>query len=179
MPSDVVRGQLRCTTLKQMCAVVEAVQSESTAGDVRVNRVKNKFIDNPKGWADLTFSLFFESCPVVVAELQVVHAKMMLVREEMNAHDGYEAGRFAAELRNKRPDKKTTAALPYRCGTESAEEDEVSVLRRELGEKDRELGEKDRELVLLRRELAVVKEHLGVVIPISLALCRRRTFSHG
>eukprot|EP00931_Biecheleriopsis_adriatica_P023355 TRINITY_DN14767_c0_g1_i1.p1 TRINITY_DN14767_c0_g1~~TRINITY_DN14767_c0_g1_i1.p1 ORF type:complete len:892 (+),score=137.27 TRINITY_DN14767_c0_g1_i1:324-2999(+) len=60
----------------------------------------------------------------VVAEVQIVHDNLMLVREQMGAHDSYDESRFAAELRRswefqKASDRSQAAAS---SGSESAQQ---------------------------------------------------------
>ena len=50
----------------------------------------------------------------IVAELQVVHKKLMLVREDMGAHTAYERKRFLAELLFLLH-QTSTPVLPWDC----------------------------------------------------------------
>lgn len=97
VPWDIVRGQIICTTMSQ---VVEALQLLAMEGSILIIQVNNRFEEPAAGWADVGMYLFFDSpdCDGVVAEIQIVHEKLMLVREQMGAHDSYDKSRCASEL---------------------------------------------------------------------------------
>merc|ERR1711985_113690 len=71
--------------------------AEETIWIIRTN---DRFANPAAGWADIGMYLFFDSpdCDGVVAEIQIVHQKLMLVREQMGAHDSYDTSRCASEL---------------------------------------------------------------------------------
>lgn len=102
IPWDVVRGQLRCSSMKQMSRIAQALMDIQSESSMRIVRVKNKFADDSKknSWADLTFNVFFDEPAVCgcVTELQIVHERLIDIRERWNAHDAYEKDRFPAEL---------------------------------------------------------------------------------
>merc|ERR1719428_1003653 len=67
---------------------------------VRVHHINDRFARPIGGWCDVSlyFSIDDPACCQVVCEVQLVHYKMMKVREEFGAHDAYNDGRFCAEL---------------------------------------------------------------------------------
>lgn len=82
-----------------------------------MNQVVNNRFASPKvGWADVAIYFAFThadvACEGVVCELQIVHKSLLLVREEMGAHDKYDENRFAAELLMNLKQKES-AALPW------------------------------------------------------------------
>ena len=65
----------------------------------RIIRCKNRYLTPRNGWGDCTFYFQADERGMsAVAELQIVHNKLMLVREDMQAHDTYERHRFLAEI---------------------------------------------------------------------------------
>merc|ERR1712060_490474 len=108
---DVVRAQLVCDSIGQL---LSALSGLAALPRLQVVAVNNRFSRPSNGWADISVYLVHEdsSCRGVVAEVQLVHRKLMLVREEMGAHDIYDHSRFAAELL-KIITAKETDALPW------------------------------------------------------------------
>jgi hypothetical protein len=95
VPWDILRGQLVCETMGQVIQVLKLMAANE---DVRFLGVNDRFARPAKGWADVGLYVVFVGCDTVVCEVQVVHRKMMLVREQMGAHDSYDNSRLAAEL---------------------------------------------------------------------------------
>merc|ERR1719265_1600694 len=97
VPWDVLRAQALCETMEQILKVLEVIKGFPS---IKVIRVNDRFSSPKNGWADVAVYISFmdSDCHCAVAELQIVHNKMMLVRENMKAHTVYADGRFAAEL---------------------------------------------------------------------------------
>ena len=81
--------------------------------------MNDRFTETKAGWADISLYIQFDVPEYrhAVAEVQIVHDSLMLVREEMGAHDSYEKERFAAELCKSRGGTQTVS--PARCTTSS------------------------------------------------------------
>merc|ERR1712194_174304 len=97
MPCDVVRGQIICKSMEDMCCAIETVRAQPS---MQIVRMKNKFKDKPSGWADVTLNVTFDGVSDLAAEIQLVHADMMVVRENLKEHNrGYAKVRFVNEVR--------------------------------------------------------------------------------
>lgn len=112
-PWDCCRGQVVAGTKRQLR---QAWQCIARNPHVRVHGVNNRFKNpTPNGWRDVSLYISFHgdgiSCSDVVCEIQFVHKNLLLVREDMHAHDAYDGARFAAEVR-KRVTGRKIAALP-------------------------------------------------------------------
>jgi hypothetical protein len=97
VPWDLVRAQFVCGSMRQVCAVLEALCRDSAIAVVQVN---DRF-GNPKGgWADCSLYLHFPNAHFkdIIAEVQICHDKLLMVRKDMGAHDAYDEARFLAEL---------------------------------------------------------------------------------
>jgi len=100
-PWDNVRAQVECEGIEQ---ITEALKVITDDPDVLMHGLNDRFEDPPEGgWRDLSLYISFrdEKCQAVVAEIQLVHKKLMTVREEWQAHHAYDEGRFPDELRKK------------------------------------------------------------------------------
>lgn len=111
VPWDVVRAQVICETMDQVLQVLKVIKTFPSIKFVRIN---DRFTSPKNGWADVAVYVSFDDvdCHSVVAEIQIVHNKMMLVRENMKAHNVYHGGRFAAELL-RLWEKEDSAAAPW------------------------------------------------------------------
>lgn len=97
VPWDIIRGQLVCKTMGEIEKVLTLMAAHK---DTRFLGVNNRFARPARGWADVGIYLIFdiEDCDTAVCEVQIVHENMMLVREQMGAHDSYDNSRLAAEI---------------------------------------------------------------------------------
>lgn len=97
VPWDVVRAQVEVGSMAQLSAALEALGARR---DIRLHAVNDRFSRPAAGWSDVAVYFSFDDAEVgsVVAELQLVHAKLMLIRRNLGAHDMYDSVRFAAEL---------------------------------------------------------------------------------
>ena len=95
--TDVVRGHL---IYDDMNAMAEALQQLVDSDEFVIGRCKDRFSKPTKGgWADCALNIYMKSdrnrhkC-----EIQIVHRKLMKVREDLHEHDEYAAFRSAAEV---------------------------------------------------------------------------------
>jgi hypothetical protein len=92
-----VRGALSSNSVEQLAIALQYIVNDET---VQVVRVKNRLCTpTSSGWADCLVNFVFrEDSDRHVCEIQLVHAKLMLVRKQMGAHASYATFRSAAEL---------------------------------------------------------------------------------
>lgn len=108
---DVVRAHVEVERMTQITASLATITANPS---VQIIGVKDRFTNPRNGWADCSVYVRFPETThsEVVAEIQLVHSKLMLVRENMGAHDAYSECRFFAEiLRN--ATGVTTVTLPW------------------------------------------------------------------
>jgi hypothetical protein len=106
VPWDLVRGQIKCTSCSAIIIVLKLMQ-ECTFGDMNENRIailgcNDRFLNPAAGWRDVSMYFVFPEISPCVCELQIVHEKLVVAREQLGAHDSYEDVRFARELLRKR-----------------------------------------------------------------------------
>eukprot|EP00931_Biecheleriopsis_adriatica_P101105 TRINITY_DN76317_c0_g1_i1.p1 TRINITY_DN76317_c0_g1~~TRINITY_DN76317_c0_g1_i1.p1 ORF type:complete len:769 (-),score=151.69 TRINITY_DN76317_c0_g1_i1:235-2541(-) len=97
LPWDIVRCQLEFSTVAQM---IDAANMVIDMEGVRIIEVNDKFSNPKNGWSDISIYIQFDDSFVrdAVAEIQLVHQKLMIARVQLHAHDSYDQTRFAAEL---------------------------------------------------------------------------------
>lgn len=120
VPWDIIRALIICDSMDQIVEVISAITSYK---GVRIVTINNRFSNPKSGWADVSAYLTFDNplCRSAVAEIQIAHRKLMIVREQMGAHDVYDDGRFAGELLRCKGHGES-AALPWcLAGTSPAE----------------------------------------------------------
>ena len=92
---------LSITLLNGHSAVLGSRYNAAAAGlavRLQIRRVKNRFAaPTCGGWADCLVSISIGNCKHV-AEIQLVHARLMLVRKNMGAHHVYSNFRTAYEV---------------------------------------------------------------------------------
>eukprot|EP00746_Dinoflagellata_sp_MGD_P015193 gnl/MRDRNA2_/MRDRNA2_133654_c0_seq1.p1 gnl/MRDRNA2_/MRDRNA2_133654_c0~~gnl/MRDRNA2_/MRDRNA2_133654_c0_seq1.p1 ORF type:complete len:765 (-),score=118.84 gnl/MRDRNA2_/MRDRNA2_133654_c0_seq1:336-2564(-) len=105
IPWDVVRAMLVVSDLDKACKVLGFFEALATANKIHILCVNNRFETSIKtgGWSDISFCIAFPEsdypeCKGLIAEVQIVHRHLLLVREKMGAHDAYQKARLAAEL---------------------------------------------------------------------------------
>eukprot|EP00746_Dinoflagellata_sp_MGD_P024357 gnl/MRDRNA2_/MRDRNA2_15716_c0_seq1.p1 gnl/MRDRNA2_/MRDRNA2_15716_c0~~gnl/MRDRNA2_/MRDRNA2_15716_c0_seq1.p1 ORF type:complete len:429 (+),score=78.10 gnl/MRDRNA2_/MRDRNA2_15716_c0_seq1:2-1288(+) len=118
VPWDICRAQIECEHMEQLTKALVIITQDPM---VKMLGINDRF-KNPKGgWCDI--SLYFciddPECSQVVAEVQLVHYKLMKVREEFGAHDAYNGERFQAEFALLKGclGKRTNAGLPWSLRT--------------------------------------------------------------
>eukprot|EP00746_Dinoflagellata_sp_MGD_P124025 gnl/MRDRNA2_/MRDRNA2_58633_c0_seq1.p1 gnl/MRDRNA2_/MRDRNA2_58633_c0~~gnl/MRDRNA2_/MRDRNA2_58633_c0_seq1.p1 ORF type:complete len:813 (+),score=185.03 gnl/MRDRNA2_/MRDRNA2_58633_c0_seq1:44-2440(+) len=97
LPWDVVRAHVECETMEGILQVLNALVE---AKDIIILEVNDKFSSPKNGWADCSV-YFMSSDPrykACVGEIQIVHHKLMVLREQLGAHDAYDESRFLSEL---------------------------------------------------------------------------------
>eukprot|EP00746_Dinoflagellata_sp_MGD_P141392 gnl/MRDRNA2_/MRDRNA2_74507_c0_seq1.p1 gnl/MRDRNA2_/MRDRNA2_74507_c0~~gnl/MRDRNA2_/MRDRNA2_74507_c0_seq1.p1 ORF type:complete len:1343 (-),score=220.56 gnl/MRDRNA2_/MRDRNA2_74507_c0_seq1:5-4033(-) len=111
VPWDIIRGQLICTSMDELNKVLSLLAAHK---HVKFLGVNNRFAKPAKGWADVGIYMIFDikDYDCVVCEVQVVHENMMLVREQMGAHDSYDNSRLAQELLNIRKHQVSPTKIP-------------------------------------------------------------------
>lgn len=98
MKWDVVRAQVICTTMTQIVQVMSIVAKTSEA---TILHVVDRFSAPQHGWADVCLYVSFRDpqCDQVVGEIQIVHEKLLAIRDTHESHrQTYAENRFAAEL---------------------------------------------------------------------------------
>jgi len=87
--------------MEQIVQVLELLALEK---HLKVICINDRFSHPARGWADVAIYMFYDigGKDGVVCELQITHKKMMLIREQMGAHDSYDESRLASELRRSR-----------------------------------------------------------------------------
>merc|ERR1712185_418818 len=97
-----------------MSQITHAMRELARDPDVVIVCLNDRFSHPKNGWADVSMYIAFSDplCGQAIGEVQLVHRKLMLVREEMGAHEAYSSDRFAAELL-KISAGTSTAALPW------------------------------------------------------------------
>merc|ERR1712100_786713 len=91
----------RCSMIAEDCeaivAVLEIIKIMSDDGLLTIARCKDRFTSpNWSGWADIMLNIQLPTG--AVAEIQIVHRKLQLMREKMDGHDDYAAARAAVEI---------------------------------------------------------------------------------
>lgn len=112
--------------MKQIVSVLNAL---SSAPHVKFCQVNDRFSSPRKGWADCAVYLFFDSpgLDTLVCEVQIVHDALMLIREDLGAHNSYVETRFYAELLGARGGANTrrlSIAVPWSMPIPAAEDEE-------------------------------------------------------
>ena len=108
---DVLRGSLKCKDFTMLLAAFELLEAlDAEFGDlsqargltqrIRLLRIKDRFsTPTSGGWADVLVNFVFEDDATKhVAELQLQHESMLLVRKEGGGHQDYNEFRSAFEL---------------------------------------------------------------------------------
>jgi len=97
VPWDIVRAQVECEEMAELSKALNLITQNPM---IRVHAINDRFARPKGGWCDVSlyFSIDDPTCCQVVAEVQLVHYKMMKVREEFGAHDAYNDDRFANEV---------------------------------------------------------------------------------
>jgi tetratricopeptide (TPR) repeat protein len=96
---DLVRGMLVFQTMEGVAAALEALENSKELGWTVV-RIKNR-MRKPTGggWADVLLNLTKnDDNHKFICELQLVHKKMLVTREELGGHDAYDDFRTAGEF---------------------------------------------------------------------------------
>lgn len=99
--ADCAREALTFPNMTAMAYGLELLLEAERNEEIRIVRCKNRWRQpTGGGWADLLINFIFPDGPAAghVAELQVVHAKLMVVRTKMGAHHEYAVFRAANEL---------------------------------------------------------------------------------
>lgn len=96
---DVARGGVVCKDMASMKTALEFIESSET---VDLIRIKVRFADHEAtagGWRDILLNFVFkDDWAKHVCELQLVHANLLEVRQNMGAHHDYGIFRSALEI---------------------------------------------------------------------------------
>ena len=96
---DLVRGMLVFQTVEGVAAALELLENSKELGWTVV-RIKNRMREpTGGGWADVLLNLKAnDDANHFICELQLVHKKMLVTREELGGHDAYDDFRTAGEF---------------------------------------------------------------------------------
>jgi len=96
---DLVRGMLVFQTVEGIAAALELLANAKDRGWTVV-RIKNRMKEpTDGGWADVLLNLKAnDDANHFICELQLVHKKMLVTREELGGHDAYNEFRTASEF---------------------------------------------------------------------------------
>lgn len=95
---DAARAMLSYELMADMSEGLSRIQADAEGGRIRVLRVKERFSEpTPSGWSDVLINICFTD-NFFPCEIQLVHAKMMLVRHDLGGHESYAQYRVAAEI---------------------------------------------------------------------------------
>ena len=96
---DLVRGMLVFQTVEGVAAALELLADPKDRGWTVV-RIKNRMREpTGGGWADVLLNLKAnDDANHFICELQLVHKKMLVTREELGGHDAYNEFRTASEF---------------------------------------------------------------------------------
>jgi len=98
VPWDIVRAQVECEEMQPLSRALALITQNPM---VRIHAINDRFARPKAGWCDVSLYFSFDDpeCGQVCAEVQLVHYKMMKVREEFGAHDAYNDDRFPMEVK--------------------------------------------------------------------------------
>ncbi|CAE8599217.1 unnamed protein product [Polarella glacialis] len=104
-PWDLLRGKLVCSSMQQICAALQALQTEF-ASEVRIIQVNDRFeTPTSSGWSDV--AIYFEptklrsSSPTSshwIAELLLVHESFDIIGSRLGGHLSYSEKRLFSEI---------------------------------------------------------------------------------
>lgn len=96
---DVVRCQIVCASVAEMAKTLQLIVDDAK-GRISVNACKDRFSKPTKGgWADCMLKVSMASDPHNhQCEVQIVHEKLIAVRNPMREHDEYAQFRSAKEI---------------------------------------------------------------------------------
>eukprot|EP00746_Dinoflagellata_sp_MGD_P166915 gnl/MRDRNA2_/MRDRNA2_97146_c0_seq1.p1 gnl/MRDRNA2_/MRDRNA2_97146_c0~~gnl/MRDRNA2_/MRDRNA2_97146_c0_seq1.p1 ORF type:complete len:1001 (+),score=164.62 gnl/MRDRNA2_/MRDRNA2_97146_c0_seq1:86-3088(+) len=97
LPWDMVRAMCVCEDMKAIETILRCIV---TFPSIDVLQVNDRFTNDKNGWADcaLYITAKDEEYKQFVGEIQIVHSKMLIAREQLGAHHEYDDCRFGAEL---------------------------------------------------------------------------------
>ena len=97
LPWDGVRAMCVCDNMMTIKGVLQHIMNFPGLVFLEVN---DRFTSNKNGWADCALYVTSEDEKYrqFVGEIQIVHSKMLMVREDLKAHDVYDECRFGSEL---------------------------------------------------------------------------------
>ena len=110
---DVVRAMMKVTSMAQVAKIAMAfLESDS----VVIVRIKDRFVEKPSpgGWRDLMINFYLKSDPNRhICEVQVVLDKMLVARENLGGHHGYDHSRNALEIMERLKVKVSSCSEVY------------------------------------------------------------------
>jgi len=90
-PWDLNRAQFICEKCAEIVTVLEIMREQHVNGAIQLVQVNDRFREPASGWADVSLYFYFPGISSLICEVQVVHQKMYVAREELGAHDQYSA----------------------------------------------------------------------------------------
>ena len=153
---DLVRGMLVFQTMEGVAAALEALGNSKDRGWTVV-RMKNR-MRKPTGggWADVLLNLTKnDDNQHFICELQLVHKKMLVTREELGGHDAYDEFRTAAEFLEL-VQEKAEAGLAEAGPAAGLERELVAARKNRDGRKCKELKGRIEEIKALGAEIKML-----------------------
>jgi len=150
---DLVRGMLVFQTMEGVAAALEALGNSKDRGWTVV-RMKNR-MRKPTGggWADVLLNLTKnDDNQHFICELQLVHKKMLVTREDLRGHDAYDDFRTAAEFLEL-VQEKAEAGLAEAGPAAGLERELVAARKNRDGRKCKELKGRIEEIKALDAEI--------------------------
>merc|ERR1719183_1046999 len=91
VPWDLVRGQLQCSSCTGIASAISMLEKRSNLPEDHVDRIvfvtaNNRYKNPAAGWRDISLYFIFPNLPPAVCEIQVVHDKLVVAREQLGAH---------------------------------------------------------------------------------------------
>merc|ERR1719272_782198 len=100
-------------SMDDVAAVLEVLCEFEDQGSIVIVRAKDRFVraPSPGGWRDVMVNFYVVAdTSKHVAELQVVHDRMLIARKGLNGHEVYHRSRNALELLVRHFDRNKAAA---------------------------------------------------------------------
>ena len=153
---DLVRGMLVFQTMEGVASALEVLGNSKDRGWTVV-RMKNR-MRKPTGggWADVLLNLTKnDDNQHFICELQLVHKKMLVTREELGGHDAYDEFRTAAEFLEL-VQEKAEAGLAEAGPAAGLERELVAARKNRDGRKCKELKGRIEEIKALGAEIKML-----------------------
>ena len=119
---DLARGAVQYTSMAGIRHGVNKIDELATAGYLLIVRVKNRFRSKEHGWADVLINFSFQKGPAAghVCEVQLVHAKMWVIRSKLEDCVAYSNFRTVHEIAKLRGGRGSNAHVPSGCVAETS-----------------------------------------------------------
>eukprot|EP00039_Didymoeca_costata_P005888 m.85664 g.85664 ORF g.85664 m.85664 type:complete len:472 (-) comp13018_c1_seq9:1570-2985(-) len=181
---DIVRGALQYNQMADFGNVLELLlacddDQESTEDSEHVKkllfpgatddarivivRIKDRFSKpTTGGWSDTMINFYFANdCNKHICEVQLVHARMMTVRKEREAHKGYSQFRTALELLEA-IDKAPVEEIDEEDEEEAS--DSVEKLAKVVQKQQRQIEKQQKQIYRQQRQIEKQQQQIGKLI---------------